>query len=202
MVGRAGISSDDIYLDLTRVLRSGTTACKRLCTTFSKRYSGRRSRVILYKLSLNTILTLGCTVSRPGGMGTLILVTTRCGVPRGLLGFRGVLFHFVPGAVFGRFNLGGTSIVDLYNAVARLSFESSLYGISYPTLVIYKRGSGTGGGTSGRLTDCLDSSRFRRLLGTNRRTGVRSPRRLTAILRRFCSGIRWAAVRREGEAMG
>lgn len=111
-------------------------------------------------LSLGGILALQYAIEHSSKVEALILIGTQFSMPKNLLKFQNVIFHFLPNMAFKKMGASKKEIISLCNSMTNLDFLENLKDIHCRTLILCGEKDRANYSASIKLQELIPNSEF------------------------------------------
>lgn len=133
MMGVAGtVLCPDLFAFLDRKERTYAN----LYTAFAGYCNAISGPLHLCGLSLGAMLAMNYAVDYPDKVQSLVLIGAQHTMPKMLLKFQNIIFHFMPERSFTSLGMQKRDVIQLTQSMMHLEFRQQLKGILCPTLIL------------------------------------------------------------------
>ncbi len=176
---------NSICPDLGEMIRGKEVTYPNLYAAFSDLCDRADGKVDLCGLSLGSVLALHYATEHPDRVNSLVLIAAQYKMPRMLLRFQNLFFHWMPESRFVQTGFGKAGFLRLCKTMMGLDFRKSLSKISCPVLVVCGEKDRANQRASAELAELLENAKMQIIGGAGHEVNVEAPEELAEILGRF-----------------
>jgi len=171
--------------DLFAILNHKETTYSNLYRDFSDYCNDISGKLNLCGLSLGGVLALNYAIDYPTRLQSLVLIAAQYKMPRTLLKFQNILFHFMPKSTFEKQGFQKKDIMQLTNSMIELDFSKNLCDISCPTLIVCGEKDKANKKAAKNLVENIPNANFHLVENTGHEVNIEAPEKLATILHAF-----------------
>lgn len=175
--------------DLAGLVRGQDPTYQNLYRAFCAQCGGLEGPIDLCGLSLGAVLALNYAVDAPEKVRSLVLIAPQFKMPKALLRFQGLVFHFMPKSTFPQTGFGKNEFIRLNRSMLDLDFSRSLHNISCPVLIVCGEKDAANQKATAALDRMLKNSRLQIIQQAGHEVNVDAPAALAEALRLFYGQI-------------
>lgn len=174
--------------DLSEMLQSGETNYANLYVKFSEYCGGFSEPIALCGLSLGAVLALHYGIEHPGKVKSLALIAAQYKMPKALLAFQNIMFHFMPDSRFQGIGFGKKQFIQLSKSMMKLDYSAELNKISCPVLVICGEKDSANMKAARELSERVPQAEFCIIENAGHAVNADAPEQLAKVLDGFMAG--------------
>lgn len=156
-----------------------------LYTAFSDYCDTHSEQLNICGLSLGGILALHYAINNPPKVKSLVLIGTQYRIPKNLMRFQSVIFHFLPTKAFNKTGLSKHEIFTLTKSMMDLNFERKLEKINCPVLIVCGANDKANMKASIQLQELFADSKLKIIQNAGHEVNVDNPELLGEVLKSF-----------------
>lgn len=185
-----GLNNKDIICpDLADLVPTGGVSYRRLYLAFSELCDPLGKPLDLCGLSLGGVLALNYAVDHPDRVRSLVLIAPQYKMPKRMLQFQNVIFHFLPKSVFPSSGFKKTDFIELCRSMMELDFSKSIHKVTCPVLVVYGEKDGANKKAAIELNGILRNGTLKEISHAGHEVNMDAPEELSKLLRTFYGEI-------------
>lgn len=136
-------------------------------------------------LSLGGILALHYAINNPPKVKSLVLIGTQYRIPKTLMKFQNIIFHFLPTKAFNKTGLSKHEILTLTKSMMDLNFERKLEKINCPVLIVCGANDKANMKASIQLQELFADSELKIIQNAGHEVNADNPELLGKVLKNF-----------------
>ncbi len=136
-------------------------------------------------LSLGAVLALHYAIDHPENVQSLILIAPQFQMPKGLLRFQNILFHFMPKKAFASTGFSKKAFINLTNSMMSLNFTNALKSIPCPVLVLCGEKDNANQKAARQLANHLTNARLESIPDAGHEVNLEQPEKLASTIYHF-----------------
>lgn len=189
LITRLGPDARGVCPDLAGLCRGKQADYQTLCQGFAEVCSQFDGPVDLCGLSLGGVLALNYAIEHPDKVNSLVLIAAQYKMPKGLLKFQNMLFHFMPNSMFQQTGFGKKEFLRLCRTMTELDFSGAVQNISCPALVVCGERDSANKKASAELAGLLQNADLQIIPGSGHEVNAEAPDRLAEALGAFYASL-------------
>ena len=171
--------------ELTSFLKQAPYTYERLYHHFSAYCNPISAPFHLCGLSLGAVLALHYAIDHPKNVQSLILIAPQFQMPKGLLRFQNILFHFMPKKAFASTGFSKEAFMHLTQSMMSLKFTDALKCILCPVLILCGEKDNANQKAARQLANHLTNARLEIIPDAGHEANREQPEKLAAVMEQF-----------------
>lgn len=171
--------------NLADLVQTGEVSYRCLYLAFSELCNQLGKPIDLCGLSLGGVLTLNYAIDYPDRVHSLVLIAPQYKMPKRLLQFQNIIFHFMPKSTFQSTGFKKADFIELCQSMIKLDFSKSIYKITCPALIIYGEKDGVNKKAAMELNSILRNSTLKEISHSGHEVNIDAPEELSRQLLTF-----------------
>ncbi len=171
--------------ELSSFLKQAPYTYERLYQHFSAYCNLISVPLHLCGLSLGAVLALHYAIDHPENVQSLILIAPQFQMPKGLLRFQNILFHFMPKKVFTSTGFSKETFMHLTQSMMSLNFTDALKYILCPVLVLCGEKDNANQKAARQLANRLINAELEIIPDAGHEVNQEQPEKLAAVMEQF-----------------
>ena len=171
--------------DLAGLIQTGEAEYTSLYLAFSDLCNRLDESLDLCGLSLGSVLALNYAIDYPERVHSLVLIAPQYKMPKGLLRFQNIIFHFMPQSLFKSTGFRKADFIRLCQSMIKLDFSKPVDKISCPVLIVYGERDGANKKAAMELSKALKDGTLKKISDAGHEVNTDAPETLSKLLRAF-----------------
>ena len=171
--------------NLVDLVHTGEVGYKRLYLAFSELCKQSGEPIALCGLSLGAVLALNYAIDYPYNVHSLVLIAPQYKMPKKLLRFQNIVFHFMPKYAFQSTGFKKADFIKLCQSMMELDFSKSINKITCPVLVIYGEKDRANKKAAIELNGLLRNGTLKKISHSGHEVNIDAPDELSKLLHTF-----------------
>ena len=171
--------------NLADLVQTGRVSYNRLYSAFSALCNQFGEPIDLCGLSLGGVLALNYAIDYPNRVRSLVLIAPQYKMPKRLLQFQNIIFHFMPKSTFQSTGFKKADFIELCQSMIELDFSKFINKIVCPVLVIYGQKDYANKRAALELNGILRNGTLKEISHSGHEVNIDAPEELSKLLRTF-----------------
>lgn len=171
--------------DLADLIQTGEVSYKRLYLAFAELCNQSGKPIALCGLSLGGVLALNYAIDYPDRVHSLVLIAPQYKMPKRLLRFQNIVFHFMPKSAFQSTGFKKADFIELCQSMMELDFSKSISKITCPVLVVYGEKDSANKKAAIELNGLLRNGTLKEISHSGHEVNIDAPEELSKLLHTF-----------------
>ena len=171
--------------NLADLVQTDCVSYRCLYLAFSELCKKLGEPVDLCGLSLGGVLALNYAIDYPDMVHSLVLIAPQYKMPKRLLQFQNIIFHFMPRSAFQSTGFKKADFIELCQSMFELDFSRSIHNITCPVLVVCGEKDGANKKAAKKLNEILRNGMLKEISHSGHEVNIDAPQELSKLLSIF-----------------